>query len=250
MTVGMETMGAAVRRKDAAIQRDEAERRSGRRGPASRRLGRRPGGRETGNEILDAAEKAFARDGYDNTSLREIATRARVNAALVQYYFGSKEGLFRAMFVRRAQELAAERLALLDAVEAKGGQPALEDILHAYLRPAFNLMQRGAGGVAFMRLQARLQNDPGELSLTLRTAVYEAPMQRFIQALRRALPRCPADVLYWRVTFMVGAYLHAISDANRLHIISGGRWSAKNREEAFRQLMQFFVAGLKAAAPD
>jgi AcrR family transcriptional regulator len=238
-------MDTAVRRKQDDARRGPAARRDA----PPRRLGRRPGERETRNEILNAAEKAFARDGYDNTSLRQIATRARVNAALVQYYFGSKEGLFRAMFVRRGQELAAERLALFDALEARARQPTLEDIVHAYLRPAFNLMQRGAGGVAFMRLQARLQNDPGELSLTLRTSVYEEPMQRFLRTLRAALPRCPADVLYWRVTFMVGAYLHAISDANRLHVISGGRWSAKDREEAFRQLMQFFVAGLRAAAP-
>ncbi|HEY9235385.1 MULTISPECIES: TetR/AcrR family transcriptional regulator [Phenylobacterium] len=44
--------------------------------------------------ILDAARDRFAREGYDGASLREIASDAGVDAALVSRYFGSKEELF------------------------------------------------------------------------------------------------------------------------------------------------------------
>lgn len=214
------------------------------------RLGRRPGEPKTRDEILDAAEKAFARHGYAATSLREIAADAGVNAALVQYYFESKEGLFAAIFIRRGQELAHARTAKLDELEGRPGQPpGVEAIVRAYLTPAFDLMRSGAGGIAFMRLQARLQSDPGSLSRSLRTSVYEECIQRYVAAFRRALPDQSPDLIYWRITFMIGAYLHTISDANRLEVVSGGRCSPKDRDMALEQLVQFFVAGLAAPSP-
>lgn len=48
----------------------------------------------TRQAILDAAKCRFAREGYDGASLREIASDAGVDAALVSRYFGSKEELF------------------------------------------------------------------------------------------------------------------------------------------------------------
>lgn len=58
----------------------------------------RPRGPARGREqILDAARPLFLTDGYDRVSLRAIATRAGVDAALISYYFGSKRGLFAAV---------------------------------------------------------------------------------------------------------------------------------------------------------
>lgn len=48
----------------------------------------------TRQSILDAARSRFAEEGYDGASLREIASDAGVDAALVSRYFGSKEELF------------------------------------------------------------------------------------------------------------------------------------------------------------
>jgi AcrR family transcriptional regulator len=44
--------------------------------------------------IIETATDLFARKGYEGTSIREIAERASVNLAMVNYYFGSKEKLF------------------------------------------------------------------------------------------------------------------------------------------------------------
>jgi AcrR family transcriptional regulator len=61
-----------------------------------RRVGRRPGKHDTREEILAAAREMFAEHGYDGASIRQIATGARVDPALVHHYFGTKEALFRA----------------------------------------------------------------------------------------------------------------------------------------------------------
>lgn len=59
--------------------------------------GRRPGGPDTRQAVLDAARRRFAEVGYARASLRSIAAEAAVDPSLVVHYFGSKEGLFRAV---------------------------------------------------------------------------------------------------------------------------------------------------------
>jgi AcrR family transcriptional regulator len=60
----------------------------------ARRTGRRPGNPDTRTAILAAAREAFGERGYDATSIRMIATSAKVDPALVHHYFGTKEQLF------------------------------------------------------------------------------------------------------------------------------------------------------------
>ena len=50
--------------------------------------------------ILDAALAEFADKGYAGARVRQIAERAGVNAQLISYYFGGKEGLYRELVQR------------------------------------------------------------------------------------------------------------------------------------------------------
>jgi AcrR family transcriptional regulator len=61
-----------------------------------RRRGPRADVGDTRGAILAAARARFARHGYDGTRLRDVAADADVDAALVSYHFGSKDGLFAA----------------------------------------------------------------------------------------------------------------------------------------------------------
>jgi AcrR family transcriptional regulator len=58
----------------------------------------RSDGLEARNRLLDAALALFAEHGFAKTSTREIAQAAQVNVASISYYFGDKEGLYRAVF--------------------------------------------------------------------------------------------------------------------------------------------------------
>ena len=49
---------------------------------------------QTRADILEAARRRFATDGYERTTLRTIAGDVGVDAALVSRYFGSKQDLF------------------------------------------------------------------------------------------------------------------------------------------------------------
>ena len=55
----------------------------------------------TRKAILEAALTLFTERGYDRATVREIAAMANINQALVMRYFGSKEGLFAAVFAER-----------------------------------------------------------------------------------------------------------------------------------------------------
>jgi TetR/AcrR family transcriptional regulator, regulator of cefoperazone and chloramphenicol sensitivity len=61
----------------------------------------RPGthtrGEDTRRRILETALEIFASEGYEGASTRHLAERAGVNLPAIQYYFGSKEGLYRAV---------------------------------------------------------------------------------------------------------------------------------------------------------
>src|SRR4051812_47075478 len=53
------------------------------------------------DHILDVAERVFSDKGFDGASTRLISGEAGVNMAMLNYYFGSKEGLFLAIFERK-----------------------------------------------------------------------------------------------------------------------------------------------------
>lgn len=57
-------------------------------------------------QIINAAEKLFARKGFDGTSVRDIAEGAGVNIAMISYYFGSKEKLMQALFKERTLHIS------------------------------------------------------------------------------------------------------------------------------------------------
>nr|WP_042185925.1 TetR family transcriptional regulator [Kibdelosporangium sp. MJ126-NF4]CEL16974.1 Transcriptional regulator, TetR family [Kibdelosporangium sp. MJ126-NF4]CTQ91797.1 Transcriptional regulator, TetR family [Kibdelosporangium sp. MJ126-NF4] len=59
-----------------------------------KRRGRRPAGADTKNALVEAARAVFIEQGYEGATVRAIAKRAGVDPAMVNHWFGGKEGLF------------------------------------------------------------------------------------------------------------------------------------------------------------
>lgn len=74
--------------------------------------------RDTATEILTAGMRRFAAQGYDATSMRQIAGDAGVDVSLISYQFGSKLALWQAIVSGQSQEL----LAHLDAARIPDAQ--------------------------------------------------------------------------------------------------------------------------------
>jgi AcrR family transcriptional regulator len=66
---------------------------------------------DTRDRVLAAAGPVFAEKGYRDATVREICTRAGVNVAAVNYYFGDKERLY-VESLKQAHRMRAERVPL------------------------------------------------------------------------------------------------------------------------------------------
>lgn len=212
---------------------------------------------DTAERILDVAERLFMAHGYDGTSMRMITGEAQVNLAAVNYHFGSKEDLLREVFRRRLSWLNAERLQVLDALEAEAGGKPLKPslIVEAFFGTLLKMGEEPAlGGMTFLRLLGRTMTEPAAFIRTFFAGEYAEVMGRFKDALFRALPDVPREEIAWRFHFMLGAMSYAIAETDVLSLIDGFEVSESDVEaEAARQLkarlMLFLLGGLRAPLP-
>jgi len=63
---------------------------------------------EPKSQILKAARSLFAQKGFEGASIREIAAESEQNPAMISYYFGGKEGLYKAMLQDHLEKTLTE----------------------------------------------------------------------------------------------------------------------------------------------
>lgn len=108
--------------------------------------------------ILQAAADLFAEDGYKATSVRRICEAARVNVAMVNYYFHSKEELHLAAF-DHARALARASAADVAAASAQAQLPPVEQLRLAIEALVSDMLRPGPASL-FSRLVARELIEP------------------------------------------------------------------------------------------
>jgi AcrR family transcriptional regulator len=200
----------------------------------------------TKDRILNAAERLFARDGIEATSLRVITAEAGVNLAAVNYHFQSKDALVHAVIARRMGPVNERRLELLDACErsAGNGPLPLDQVLDAFLRPVVEIYATHAR--EFTPLMGRIYMEPREFVEKLYKDHLEPVAARFIRAYERALPGVPRVELIWRLHFSIGALAHTMGASHLLRIFSGGECDPSDVENTLQRLETFMIAGLQA----
>jgi AcrR family transcriptional regulator len=117
--------------------------------------------------ILKAAEELFAKQGFDGTSVRDIAQLANVNLAMINYYFGSKEKLLAALIDDRSGYTVGilEQLSLDQTLEPMAKMDKLVDFyaekilnnsrFHSILQQEFNSGRSTAIKEQIMNLKLR-----------------------------------------------------------------------------------------------
>jgi AcrR family transcriptional regulator len=203
----------------------------------------------TKTRILDSAERLFAHQGIEATSLRTITAAAGVNLAAVNYHFQSKEALLHAVIARRLDPVNQRRLAMLDACEAAAGSGPLPlaQVLDALLRPVLEMISGPAK--EFAPMMSRIFTESSDLTEKVFQKHLAHVSARFFPAFERAIPHVPRTELFWRLLFMMGAVAHTIGGAKVLRMLSGGQCDPSDVEGTIRRLESFLMAGLQAPVP-
>ncbi|MFW2830976.1 TetR/AcrR family transcriptional regulator [Sphingomonas sp. ID0503] len=90
--------------------------------------------------LILAGEQIFAKNGIAGASMREIATKAgQGNHAAVQYHFGSRDGLVRAIFDYRMDQMETARGSMLVEAEKHGLLKDARTLLDVILLPQLDL---------------------------------------------------------------------------------------------------------------
>lgn len=198
---------------------------------------------DTRQKILDTAERLFGEQGYGATSLRHVIAEAGVNLAAIHYHFGTKEDLLDQLIMRKGGPVNAERLELLDALEAgaKGRAVPLEKLLEAFLGPP---MMGVSKNPEFARLMGRMYGE--DLMPGIVHRHFQEVVTRFFAALARTLPHLTPGELALRLQFMVGAMAHLLMckapDAKAMT----GASPPTRPQHVLRELVAFLSGGLRA----
>jgi len=202
--------------------------------------------------ILDAAECLFMEHGFEATGLRLVTAKAKVNLAAVNYHFGGKGELFRAMLARRLDPLNEQRIALLEEHQRAHEPASCETVLSAMLIPALTIARNPRrGGKDFLRLLGRAYVDPSPVLRHFLSERYAPMVARFKDAFGRALPKLGKQELTWRLHFMMGALAYTLAGTDAWKLIAAlNPGKAGNDALLLRRLQPFLIAGLKAPLPD
>jgi AcrR family transcriptional regulator len=205
---------------------------------------------DTKKRILDSAEKLFTQQGFYATSLRMLTKEAGVNLAAVNYHFGSKEELIKAVIGRRMLPLNKMRLERLqnikDIASAEGHPPDIKEILLAFIEPTFEFRKSGSGAQDFISMISRAFSDPRDTVRKLFLNMVEPVFQLLFELLCEALPSLPKNIVYWRLNFMIGAMAHAMSMSQMCQLIPDGLVLKVDSVSLAEQFVNFVANGLEA----
>jgi AcrR family transcriptional regulator len=119
-------------------------------------------GGDTRDRLIRAAERLFAQRGVGGVSLREINREAGAkNAVAVQYHFGDRDGLLRAVLAKHWPDVEARRHALLDEYESDP-ESGLRVLAACLVRPLAAKLSDDDGGREYLQIHSELLNMPRE----------------------------------------------------------------------------------------
>jgi AcrR family transcriptional regulator len=229
---------------DAAEDKPGAKVRTpGRRGrpPKASRSG------DTAETILDCAEDLFSKHGFHGVTIREVAREAGVDTALLHYYFGTKKGLFDAVFLRRADVLNRDRMEALDRYELEVGEAmTAEGVIDAFIGPVLEWQAKGGPGWKhYCALVSQVNATPVWGGETM-TRYFDPVIRRMLVLMAKVMPAAREEDLYWAYQFLSGALTLTMGETGRLDRLSGGLCLSGDLETARRQMACFAAAGFRA----
>ncbi|AQZ53086.1 TetR/AcrR family transcriptional regulator [Martelella mediterranea] len=196
-------------------------------------------------KILSAGEAVFGKYGYDATTVRKIAARADVPVALINYHFGSKEGLYRAIFETRSPAIRGQRVVGLQLARSEADwDKRVELVVKALIVPMFGLRDNANDG-AFGRILARELSDPSSEGRGIFRETFDPVAEMMLDALAECFPDWTRAEVNWAYQTMLGAMMIVMMDNGRMARLSGGTADSADTAAAATHIVAMLTAGLK-----
>lgn len=201
------------------------------------------------DQMLDAAEYLFSKHGLYGVTLKDVSARIGVHTSLPHYYFENKKSLFDAVVARRAPESCNNRLEAMDRyekeAEANGGV-TVEGALRAFLDTDLdNYSKGGEGWRNYGVLGAQVSNTP-EWGAEVMDRFFDPVVLRLIALLKKAMPDCPEENIFWGYHFTTGALMLTIGRTGRIDTLSNGLCKSEDFEAVKARMATFMAAGFQA----
>ncbi len=199
---------------------------------------------DTRTRIMDVAEQLFSLRGYDGVSVSEITSTAKLQKSIISYHFGSKLGLWEAVFSRRVEALGAERLRLLGECENAPGGATVRGLIEAFLTPFFDLC-RNQEAQAYARLVAQTSNAAHPQAIEA-LKLFNPIAKRFVAAFQRLLPEASEAAVVHGFNFFLGSMMLGLARTERVEGLSEGRVSGSDLDALYLYMVAFASAGMQA----
>ena len=160
-------------------------------------------------QLLDAALKLFATNGISAVSLREIRLAAKqANAAALQYHFGSKDGLLRALLERELPLLVERRRDLLAQARAAGDDD-IRSVAAVFVLPYAQLATGSERERHVVQFLSQLLDDTSFSLEDVQELIGDTALLEAGQLLEtRLCPHPGRDILSERLRVAANSFLH------------------------------------------
>jgi len=205
-------------------------------------------GKQVQDRLLDAAERLFAKKGFDGASVRDITSQADCNVAAVNYHFGGKDKLYLDVLRRRMHMLRSVRIVAINEVMSQSKDDiTLEALLGTFARAFIEPLFDQSKGRRFMELMTREMFDPRLApGMFLEEAIIPV-LTVLQQALLKVCPGLDEKKAALSIQSIVAQLLHTVHAKKMFEQIDNVKLPAYDIAEIVDHIVEFSAAGIRAS---
>jgi AcrR family transcriptional regulator len=201
----------------------------------------------TREKLLDAAARLLAERGVDNVSINEIVRAAgQRNASAVQYHFGNRNEVLRAVLARHVPALAVRRRELLERAR-QAGPDDVRSVAEAIVRPVTEFARLGWRERSYLQIGFEMTGALDRYPAEIRELMDQTAGPAAWDLLRQRGPGIPADVWVERQTICINFVGRAAAD--RARRLERGEHPALSDERFVENLVEMLLAAMAAPHP-
>lgn len=199
-------------------------------------------GQATRLSILLAAERLFSQEGISAVPLRNIGKAAgQRNHAAVQYHFGDRDEVIKALMEYRGQDSERVRSEMVTGLMLSGSTPSVADVIGAFVHPLATHFEEGNHYLTFLSMYVTQEGGYQGLGADMQIGS-QVIMLRAL--LGRLLPDIPEEILTERWWLVLSSAVHGLAMYQAMQRKHG--ISAAQVENYVEDLVRVLGAGIAA----